>query len=220
MTLPRTPDGSAVAAHYAELAAHYRAGENKACRRAYLELADKALAGFPRLLELGGGASPLLPELSAHSGLTCDLSVPMLLAQPHAGTPRIAADAQALAFRDAVFDGVFCVNLLEHVPEPGVVLNECARMLRPGGRLLAITPNGDLAVLLEWLERLRLKLPEGPHRFLPARELAQVLPPELRPVAHRRFLACPAGPPLLVRAIDSLLGGRTGLFQYLIAERA
>lgn len=213
------PDNRAVAKHYAELAEHYRAKENKACRRAYLELARKTLAGFPLVLELGGGASPLLPGLAGHTGCICDLSLPMLRAQAGAGTPRAAADAQALPFPEAAFDAAFCVNLLEHVPEPGAVFAECARVLRPGGRLLVITPNGDCAVLLEWLERLHLKLPEGPHRFLPTRELARLPGPELRIVAHHSFLALPAGPPALVRAIDTFTLHRAGLFQYLVAER-
>ena len=219
MSARRKPDTAAVAAHYAELAEYYRARENRACRRAYRALARTALADCASVLELGGGASPLLPELGKRAGCVCDLSVPMLLAQPGAATPRAAADVRALPFGTGVFDGVFCINLFEHVPEPAAVLAECARVLKPGGRVLAVTPNGDLALLLEWLERLRLKLPEGPHRFLPARELARLPGPEFRVLAHRPFLAFPAGPPALTRAADALTRHKIGLFQYLIAER-
>jgi SAM-dependent methyltransferase len=46
-----------------------------------------------------------------------------------------------LPFANERFDLVFCDNVLEHVEEPGAVLEEVARVLRPGGWFLAKTPN-------------------------------------------------------------------------------
>lgn len=43
------------------------------------------------------------------------------------------ADAARLPFGDAQFDGVFCSNLLEHARDTAGVLDELARVLRPGG---------------------------------------------------------------------------------------
>ncbi len=40
---------------------------------------------------------------------------------------------------DASVDLVFSTQVLEHVPEPDAYLNECRRVLRPGGRLLLST---------------------------------------------------------------------------------
>lgn len=45
----------------------------------------------------------------------------------------VLADAGALPFAEASFDGVFCSNLLEHTPNTPDVLREIARVLRPGG---------------------------------------------------------------------------------------
>lgn len=39
------------------------------------------------------------------------------------------------------FDVVTCWHVLEHVGDPKRVVQECARVLRPGGRLLLATPN-------------------------------------------------------------------------------
>lgn len=50
-------------------------------------------------------------------------------------------DLAALPFRDAVFDASLNVVTLEHVREPGRVLEELARTLVPGGRLLLIAPH-------------------------------------------------------------------------------
>jgi len=50
------------------------------------------------------------------------------------------ADALALPFPAASFDTVLCNEVLEHVPEPGRLFAEAARVLREGGTLILSTP--------------------------------------------------------------------------------
>jgi SAM-dependent methyltransferase len=45
----------------------------------------------------------------------------------------VLADATRLPVPSGVLDGVFCSNMLEHTPEPGAVLGELERVLKPGG---------------------------------------------------------------------------------------
>ena len=52
----------------------------------------------------------------------------------------VFGDGNCLPFEDASFDTVLCTEVLEHLPEPSVVLGEIARVLKPGGRLLATVP--------------------------------------------------------------------------------
>jgi len=73
------------------------------------------------------------------------------------------ADAARLPFRDATFDRVFSVEMMEHVfrPDRPRVLSEIARVLKPGGRLALSTPNSAspieavkrAAVRWKWLRR-------------------------------------------------------------------
>jgi SAM-dependent methyltransferase len=208
--------------HYAQLAAHYESKANPACSRAYAELARKVLADARRILEIGAGSSTLLPHFSSAFRVGCDLSLAMLTAQrPPISWSRVAADAQSMPFGDAAFDGICAVNVLEHVPNPARLAEEAWRVLGAGGRFLAVTPNGDVEWLLEALERLHLKLPEGPHRFLTFADLAGLAEPLFRVIDHRRFLALPAGPPAWVKFVDRALGGRRGrgLFQYVVLEK-
>lgn len=53
-----------------------------------------------------------------------------------------AADGAALPFRDACFQTVFIRDLLHHVPTPERALAEAVRVLRPGGNLCVLEPNG------------------------------------------------------------------------------
>lgn len=45
-----------------------------------------------------------------------------------------------LPFRDASFEGVLCLNVLEHVKNPFRVAREIARVLKPGGELYCVVP--------------------------------------------------------------------------------
>lgn len=51
------------------------------------------------------------------------------------------ADLAALPFRDDVFDIAISSHVAEHLVQPEVVFGELARVLKPGGRLLILTPN-------------------------------------------------------------------------------
>lgn len=55
-----------------------------------------------------------------------------------AGSPRqarqpVVGDAGRVPLRRGAFDGVFCSNMLEHTSDAGAVIDEIARLLRPGG---------------------------------------------------------------------------------------
>ena len=47
---------------------------------------------------------------------------------------------EQLPFADESFDAVLCSEVLEHVPQPSMVLSELRRVLKPGGRLFMTTP--------------------------------------------------------------------------------
>lgn len=51
------------------------------------------------------------------------------------------ADAHELPFKDKEFDGVFCLEALEHVENPKKAISEMYRVLRPGGYTLTLVPS-------------------------------------------------------------------------------
>jgi SAM-dependent methyltransferase len=56
----------------------------------------------------------------------------------------VSADARRLPFADGSFRCVVSVSVLEHVPQPELVLSEVARVLRPGGQFLGTVVLADL----------------------------------------------------------------------------
>jgi len=61
---------------------------------------------------------------------------------------RVAALADTLPFSSEAFDGVVCSWVLEHVANPPGVFAEIARVLRPNGFFVLLTPNARAAVTL------------------------------------------------------------------------
>lgn len=108
----------------------------------------QAVAEHPpaRLLEVGVGTGLLLPHYPAASQVCgIDLSLPMLRrARSHAlrlsgrRISLLASDAEALPFPDACFDAVTLPYVLSVTPRPELLLQELARVCRPGGRLYVL----------------------------------------------------------------------------------
>jgi ubiquinone/menaquinone biosynthesis C-methylase UbiE len=218
-----TPQQAEVRNHYRQLAGQYNARANQTCERAYQGLVERFLKGRGRLLELGSGSSDLLDRLGGPFGVACDLSLDMLRQRAaRASVHRVVAAGERLPFPGDLFDGLFLINVLEHVSDLGAVLAESARVLKEGGLWVAVTPNGNWEFWLDLAERWSLKLPEGPHTFLTPRRLSLAVRQHLEVVEHRTFLVLPAGPLGLTRLIDRLtccsaLGW--GFFQYLVAKK-
>jgi SAM-dependent methyltransferase len=57
---------------------------------------------------------------------------------------QVAADLTRLPYADASFDAVVCGWVLEHLPDPRPGLEELARVLKPGGKLLLMATEDTL----------------------------------------------------------------------------
>lgn len=90
-----------------------------------------------RVLEVGCGQGVVTAELrrrAAGQVVSLDAS-----AQP--GAAQLAARAECLPFRDDCFDLVFFQNVLLWVPQVEAAIREAARVLQPGGDLVALEPD-------------------------------------------------------------------------------
>ncbi|MBW3641305.1 MAG: class I SAM-dependent methyltransferase [Actinobacteria bacterium] len=106
----------------------------------YDALADRTIAGlqFPTegalVLDAGSGPGHYSRALERAGArvIAVELLGDDLDRVVREGTTGLGADARRLPFSDAVFDGVFCSNMLEHTPDPAAVMAEIERVLRPG----------------------------------------------------------------------------------------
>lgn len=109
-----------------------------------------AVAGSRSHLDIGCSTGALLgvaSELSPGIKLAgCDLSRERLAEAatliPTARLDLVDAN-KSLPYADDEFDSVTCLEVLEHLDAPGVLLKEIWRTLRPGGVALITTPNAD-----------------------------------------------------------------------------
>jgi SAM-dependent methyltransferase len=90
------------------------------------------------VLDLGAGSKPYAPIYEPYFQRCTSVDVAV---SPHdiSGVDVIAT-ADSVPFEDASFDCVICTEVLEHCPNPGAVLGEIRRVLKPGGRLFLTTP--------------------------------------------------------------------------------
>lgn len=78
------------------------------------------------------------------------------------------ARVEDLAAEGLAFDAVVCLEVVEHVPDPGAFLKACAGLVRPGGLVLLSTINRTLkAYLLAIIgaEYVLRWLPVGTHQW-------------------------------------------------------
>jgi SAM-dependent methyltransferase len=60
----------------------------------------------------------------------------------------LQGEAERLPFEDATFDLVTCQTVLIHLPDPRAAIREMARVVRPGGLVLAAEPNNRALALI------------------------------------------------------------------------
>ncbi len=89
-----------------------------------------------RVLDLACGTGDLCRTLRAtgHEPIGVDFSAGMLGAA-HTDAPLVRADANQLPFPDACVDAVTCGFALRNFVDLAAVLAECARVIRPQGRI-------------------------------------------------------------------------------------
>jgi len=125
-------------------------------------------------LEVGAGTGEVFKELANNfqMAIASDISHNMLvLARQKLGKHAtiadfVVADAQHLPFKRRAFDLLICMDVMEHIENPSQCINEVLGCISDVGLAAITTPNPIWAFILYIAEKLRLKVREGPHRYI------------------------------------------------------
>ncbi|MFW5443920.1 MAG: bifunctional 2-polyprenyl-6-hydroxyphenol methylase/3-demethylubiquinol 3-O-methyltransferase UbiG [Methylococcaceae bacterium] len=141
-----------------------------------------------RIVDVGCGGGILTEGLAKKGAdaLGIDLSEDLIdIADLHGLESGVKASykkisAEALAEQEPEsFDHITCMEMLEHVPDPGSIIDSCAKMVKPGGMVFFSTLNRvPKAYLLAIVaaEHVLKMVPKGTHEyktFIKPSELSQ-----------------------------------------------
>jgi 2-polyprenyl-6-hydroxyphenyl methylase/3-demethylubiquinone-9 3-methyltransferase len=133
------------------------------------------LAGL-RVLDVGCGGGLLAEGLTARGARVTAIDMApenIAVAREHAGERSI--DYRCVPVEDVArempgqFDVVTCLEMLEHVPEPNLIVDACATALRAGGSAFFSTINRSLksfAFAIVGAEYILGLLPRGTHEYM------------------------------------------------------
>ena len=144
-----------------------------------------------RVLDIGcheGELFRALPGLPAGVGLEPELKKGVGQ-PPHQFLQALFPHPQLLS---EDFDAITLLAVIEHFPaeQLAAVVQECQRVLRPGGRVILTVPSPLVDTILAWLRRLRLIDGMDLHQhygFDPAQLPRLFAPPHFRLLWHGRF---------------------------------
>lgn len=167
-----------VVKHFDSLAASY--DKIKQQNRLYLNTLTEAIkkevtASKPTILDIGCGTGSLLYYLKPSYGIGLDISRQMV---------KIArtkyAKIKSLAFFTydiekkpylGVFDYLLFIDVIEHISLPEKALKNISLSMKKETTFILSMANPFWEPLLLLLEKLGLKMPEGPHKRISEREL-------------------------------------------------
>ena len=157
---------------YDRLAELLSFGQNGRWRR---EMVDRAIEDSPgSLLDVATGPAGVARQLAKRSGAQI-VGIDITAAMLEQAVQSVAADGltdrislvrgsgEQLPFPDATFDALTFTYLLRYVPDPGAVLRELARVVRPGGTIASLEFNVPKAPhwRAAWWVYTRILLPIG-----------------------------------------------------------
>lgn len=165
-TQSQTLDASAVRRAYARWARVYDAVvgpvTDKGRAMAVAAANARVAQGHERVLEVGVGSGLSLPDYDRRARVTgIDLSHEMLeLARRRVREQALGhvealeeMDAARMGFADASFDTCVALYVMSVVPDPAGVLNEMARVTRPGGEVIIVNHFASKDGWLRWAEQ-------------------------------------------------------------------
>ena len=128
------------------------------------------------IVDIGCGGRILSELLSQKGGIVTAIDLadgPLNVAKIRQQKSKLPIDYRKISTTDLVkegkqYDVITCLEMLEHVPDPSIVVKECAQLCKPGGHLFFSTINRNLKSFIFAIlgaEYILNILPQGTHEF-------------------------------------------------------
>jgi 2-polyprenyl-6-hydroxyphenyl methylase/3-demethylubiquinone-9 3-methyltransferase len=133
--------------------------------------------GNKRVLDVGCGGGILAESMAARGAIVTGIDLAeksLKVARLHSLETGIKVEYRNIAAEQIAadepgqYDVVTCMEMLEHVPDPGSIIRACAALVKPGGHVMFSTINRNLKAFgymilgAEYLLRL---VPQGTHSY-------------------------------------------------------
>jgi ubiquinone/menaquinone biosynthesis C-methylase UbiE len=81
------------------------------------------------------------------------------------GLKIIQGDARHMPLKDSSFRSISCLDVIEHIPNPKLAMEEISRVIKPGGEFLLQTPTKEIFKerVLKFIRRFNLKKQVQPY---------------------------------------------------------
>lgn len=158
------------------------------CRLQFIQ--QNSVIANKNILDIGCGAG-ILTESLAHNnakvtGIDASAAV-IAAAQAHAAIANLDIIYKNITIEEFLttdttqFDIITCMELLEHVPDPRKLIADCAKLLKPGGKIFLSTINKTLRAYVlaivgaEYVLNIVPKQTHDYNKFIRPSELADML---------------------------------------------
>lgn len=133
-----------------------------------------------------------------------DVILPDLSVAHSLGSEVVVGDGLEMPFQKNRFQGIICLHMIEHIFDGTGLMAECHRILRPGGKLIVVTPN-EKRVTSFVNKILRLRHSQLPYPLNPdhVREYSRML---IQETFERSSFDCFQCHPLFLGLMLSLRG--------------
>lgn len=170
-------DAELVEKHFDELADSYDQIKKEKNGFYYQSLIRAVAAVVPpgkRILDIGTGTGEILNALAPAQGCGVDLSSAMIQkAREKFPQLRFFAGSYESLDLGAGYDFILLLDVIEHLQSPEKLFGNLKKFCGPGTRIVLTMANPAWEPFLHLLEKLHLKMAEGPHRRISEKKLLQ-----------------------------------------------
>ena len=207
---PKIVDAGLVEKHFDSLADSYdkiKKEKNKYYYQSLIRAVSEVVPPGKKVLDIGTGTGEILNALSPCQGSGVDLSAGMIQ-KAREKFPQLrffSGSYENLALGNS-FDFILLVDVIEHLQSPEKLFSNLKKFCRPETRIVLTMANPAWEPFLHLLEKLKLKMAEGPHRRISEKKLLGYATQEnfaVQSVAS--FILLPIAIPLVSRFFNERL---------------